>query len=185
MSTVVLVDSRDESIGTAEKLQAHQRGLLHRAVSVFVFDSRDRLLVQRRAAGKYHGGGLWTNTCCSHPAPGETPAVAAERRLFEEMGIRCELRPAFAFLYRADVGDGLIEHEYDHVFVGVSDAEPRPDPNEVGEFARHDPLTALRASIAHSSHWSVWFRLALHELIGRSDKLAPPSSLGLESLSKG
>ncbi len=170
MSSVVLVDPRDEPIGTLEKLQAHQRGLLHRAVSVFVFDSRGRLLVQRRAAGKYHGGGLWTNTCCSHPAPGETPAAAAERRLFEEMGMRCELRWAFAFLYRADVGGGLVENEYDHVFVGRSDDEPRPDSSEVGDFARHDPRQALAAAMADSNQWSVWFRLALHELIGRPGK---------------
>lgn len=179
MSSVVLVDSRDEPVGSLEKLEAHQRGLLHRAVSVFVFDSRGRLLVQRRAAGKYHGAGLWTNTCCSHPAPDETPAVAAERRLFEEMGLRCGLRRAFAFLYRAQVGEGLIEHEYDHVFVGQSDAEPRPDPSEVSDFARRDPRTALAAAIADSGRWSVWFRLALHELNARSDKLKVPSLLNL------
>src|SRR5918997_6672888 len=115
---VILVDEADREVGTGSKLEAHREGALHRAFSVFVFDRRGRLLLQKRAAGKYHSGGLWSNTCCGHPRPGEATAEAARRRLREEMNFDCELRAAFEFLYRAQFTNKLIEHEYDHVFVG-------------------------------------------------------------------
>lgn len=139
---------------------------------MFVFDARGALILQRRAAGKYHGAGLWTNTCCSHPRPGEPPGRAAERRLEEEMGIRCPLSPAFSFLYRADVGGGLTENEYDHVFVGRCGGALRPDPAEVGAW-RAVPAPELHASIARRPEdYTVWFRLALSELAARG-LLAP------------
>src|SRR5215469_9008927 len=131
---VVLVDKQDRQIGVEEKVRAHALGLLHRAVSVFVFSSGGDLLLQRRAAGKYHCGGAWSNTACGHPEAGETPESAAARRLRQEMGIDCPLHAAGAFLYRLPVGRGLIEHEYDHVFWGSSDAIPEPNPDEVEDW---------------------------------------------------
>lgn len=128
---VVLVDEHDEPLGILGKLEAHRQGLLHRAFSVFLFDGEGRLLLQQRALGKYHSGGLWTNTCCSHPRPGEPVRQAAERRCLEEMGIRCVLEERFSFIYRAVLADGLTEHEFDHVLFGRFDGVPRPDPREV------------------------------------------------------
>ena len=128
---VVLVDAEDRVVGTMAKLEAHRRGLLHRAVSVFVRDSSDRLLLQQRAPGKYHSGGLWTNTCCSHPRPGESVAEAAERRLVEEMGFSCSLTFLFLMRYCAPVPNGLVEHELVHVFGGRFDGAPDPNPREV------------------------------------------------------
>jgi len=129
----VLVDETDGFLGTAEKLAAHHQGLRHRAVSVLVFDVLDRVLLQRRAAGKYHSGGLWSNTCCGHPVPGEASREAAERRLREELGLRIPLGYLTTFSYRTAVSDHLIEHELDHVFVGRTNRAPTPDPAEVAE----------------------------------------------------
>ena len=126
---VVLVDEQDRPLGTAAKLEAHQSGgRLHRAFSVFIFDSAGRMLLQRRGAGKYHFGGLWTNACCSHPQRDEPVVEAARPRLREEFGFDAELTPAFTFIYRAtDPASGLTEHEFDHVFFGRFDGEPHPD----------------------------------------------------------
>ena len=158
---VVLVDEHDAELGTAEKQQAHREGRLHRAISVFVVDGAGRLLLQRRAAGKYHSGGQWTNTCCSHPRPGEPVDAAALRRLREEMGIAAELRPAFTFLYRADVGGGLTEHELDHVFVGRYEGDAHPDPDEVDGW-RWVPVDELRADVdAHPERYTPWFRIVM------------------------
>src|SRR5919205_4313288 len=123
---LILVDAQDRELGVKEKLQAHVEGALHRAVSVFVFDGGGRLLLQKRAPTKYHSAGLWSNTACGHPRPGESTLAAARRRLREEMGFDCELREAFQFLYRAELDGELVEHEYDHVFVGVHDRDPAP-----------------------------------------------------------
>ena len=127
MPNVLLVDADDQPIGEAEKLAAHQQGLLHRAFSVFIFsnDEKPRLLLQQRAANKYHGGGLWTNTCCSHPEPNQPLAEAASIRLFHEMGINADLHPVGKFTYKAEFENGLIEHEIDHVFVGFMDRDQR------------------------------------------------------------
>jgi isopentenyl-diphosphate delta-isomerase len=163
--TVVLVDENDREVGTAEKLEAHVSGALHRAFSVFVLNGRGELLLQRRAAGKYHCGGLWTNTCCGHPRPGEPVAAGARRRLREEMGIDCELTPAGTFVYRAEVGGGLVEHEYDHVFLARHDADPSPDPAEADawRWAELEPLIAQAE--AFPAEFTPWFALALRELV--------------------
>ncbi|MEX1023558.1 MAG: isopentenyl-diphosphate Delta-isomerase [Planctomycetota bacterium] len=144
---VVLVDEADRELGTREKLVAHQRGELHRALSVFLFDVHGRVLLQRRALGKYHSAGLWANACCSHPRPGEDVAEAARRRLAEELGVEAQLKAAGTFLYRAEVGAGLVEHELDHVFVGRFDGDPRLDPGEADAWVWLEPA-ALEARIA-------------------------------------
>jgi isopentenyl-diphosphate delta-isomerase len=132
---VILVDARDQEIGREAKLVAHRRGDRHRAISVCVTDSQGRMLLQRRAASKYHSGGLWTNACCTHPRPGESVAGAAERRLQEELGVTCALQFLFRTHYEAPVGAELIENEIVHVFHGEYSGLVRPDPSEVDEFA--------------------------------------------------
>jgi isopentenyl-diphosphate Delta-isomerase len=161
LTAVVLVDERDVPCGTAGKLEVHQTGVLHRACSVFVFDAVGRLLLQRRALGKYHSGGCWSNTCCGHPLPGESPLEAAHRRLREEMGFDCTLRPWCEFRYQADLGDGLVEHEYDHVFVGRYDRAPMPNLDEVGDWAWAS-LEAVQQDIAEQpDRYTKWFPIAL------------------------
>lgn len=157
---VVLVDRADRPIGAAEKLLAHRRGLLHRAISVFVFDSAGRMLIQRRALGKYHSAGLWSNTACSHPRPGEPAAAAAVRRLREEMGLTCPVEHAFSFIYRVDLGDGLTEHEYDRVFLGQCDARPDPDPEEVLDWRFLQPAAIRREMATRPDRFTYWFRIA-------------------------
>ena len=156
---VVLVDENDAEVGTLEKQRAHLEGRLHRALSVFVLNARGEMLLQRRAAGKYHSGGLWTNACCSHPRPGEAVGQAARRRLREEMGIDCALTPLFAFTYRADVGDGLVEHEYDHVFAARWDGDPQPSVDEVDGW-RWVPVEEIAREVRRSPEaFTPWFRM--------------------------
>ena len=131
---VILVDEQDNEIGTMEKMEAHRLALLHRAVSVFIVNSKGEWLLQRRAEHKYHSKGLWTNTCCSHPYPNESNLDAAHRRLMEEMGLECELMELFSFMHKEELENGLTEHELDHVFVGFSDAEPTLNPEEAMEW---------------------------------------------------
>lgn len=158
---VVLVTELDEEIGTMEKMQAHREGALHRAFSVFILNDAGEMLLQRRAAGKYHSPGLWTNACCSHPRTGESVASAASRRLREELGFAAPLKPLTPMLYRADVGGGLIEHEYDHLFLGHYSQPVVPVPaeasdvryvalKELGEWMRERPEDFTR-----------WFHLAM------------------------
>lgn len=156
--SVILVDAEDKAIGTMAKLEAHQRGLLHRAVSVFVRDGRGRLLLQQRAQGKYHSGGLWTNTCCGHPRPGEAAAEAASRRLVEEMGIDCSLAFLFSMQYRAPVSSGLVEHELVHVFGGRFDGVPIPDPREVMAWCWKDTADIAKAMDDRPETYTVWFQ---------------------------
>lgn len=164
---VLLVDENDRELGSAPKGRVHRTGERHRAVSVFLFDDHGRTLLQRRADAKYHSPGLWSNTCCGHPRPGETPLVAAKRRLREEMGIECELTHVATFEYRADVGQGLLEHEVDHVYRGTFTGAPSPDPSEVGDWEWKD-LDALAADcVGNPSRYSVWLPLALAR-IGRN-----------------
>ncbi|MDH4045248.1 MAG: isopentenyl-diphosphate Delta-isomerase [Gemmatimonadota bacterium] len=156
----MLVDARDRVVGSAPKLDAHRSGMLHRAFSVFVFDAEGSLLLQQRARRKYHSGGLWTNTCCGHPRPGETTVVAARRRLREEMGIACTLEEAGSFLYRAEVGGGLVEHELDHVLVGYSRDEPVPDPLEVAGWRRVQIPEVYREVTRVPARFTAWFTRA-------------------------
>lgn len=161
---VILVNERDEPVGTAEKLAAHESGRLHRAFSVFILNGAGELLLQRRAVGKYHSPGLWSNACCSHPRPGEGTAAAAHRRLGEELSFDCGLEHVGSFLYRADVGNGLVEHELDHLFLGYWDGTPIPAPEEVGA-VRWLGLPELRREIGDSPEaFTYWLRVALREL---------------------
>lgn len=155
---VVLVNQHDEAVGTMGKLRAHEEGALHRAFSVFLFDDHGRLLLQRRAAVKYHSAGLWTNTCCSHPRPQESVLDAAMRRLHEEMGIRVELEPKFSFIYHADLENGLQEHELDHVLFGSYSGAASPDPGEADAWKYMHP-DELEADLRHHpERYTVWLR---------------------------
>lgn len=131
---VILVNEQDAETGVMEKMQAHREGLLHRAFSVLIYNHKHELLLQRRAAGKYHSPGLWTNTCCSHPRPGEEIREAARRRLMEEMGIGTPLKVTGSFIYRHTFDNGLTEYEYDHVLEGISDTDPVMNPEEADDF---------------------------------------------------
>jgi isopentenyl-diphosphate delta-isomerase len=155
---VVLVDADDVAIGTAGKLEAHRRGLRHRAISALVHNRAGEFLLQRRSPAKYHSGGLWTNACCSHPLPGESVADAAQRRLAQEMGVACPLAPLFTFAYRAAVPGGLIEDEIVHVFGGTHDGPVVPDPAEVSEW-KWIALGKLAADLRERPEaYTVWFR---------------------------
>lgn len=135
VTNVVLVDENDNQVGIEEKMRAHQDGgRLHRAFSVFVFNGKGETMLQKRAETKHSAKNIWSNTCCSHPNPNEATITAARRRLKEEMGFDCDLKEVFHFTYKADVGEGLTEHEYDHVFFGFYDKDPKPDPKEVGDW---------------------------------------------------
>jgi isopentenyl-diphosphate Delta-isomerase len=168
---VILVDESDTEIGTAEKLQTHREGALHRAFSIFVFNPKDELLLQKRAKTKYHSGGLWSNTCCSHPRPAEPIHAAAHRRLMEEMGFGCDLEEIFSFTYRVQFADDLFEHEYDHVFVGTYDGEPAPNPAEVNAWKWMD-LDVLRQDVRrYPDRYTYWLKLCVEKMdprIGRS-----------------
>jgi len=128
---VILVNEKDEQIGLMEKIEAHEKALLHRAFSVFVFNKKGELMLQQRALTKYHTPGLWTNTCCSHQREGETNVEAGKRRLLEEMGFTTDLKDTISFIYKAPFENGLTEHEYDHILVGQYDEDPKPNPEEV------------------------------------------------------
>jgi isopentenyl-diphosphate delta-isomerase len=157
---VILVDSRDNQTGTCEKMEAHERGLLHRAFSVFIFDSKGQLLLQQRSFHKYHSGGLWTNACCSHPAPGEDTAAGASRRLKEEIGIEAPLEKIFDFVYRSHFQNGLTEHEFDHVFVGEYEGEINYNADEVMDVC-YKPLNLVRTELVNEPwKYTAWFHLA-------------------------
>lgn len=159
MSDVILVNETDEQIGVIEKLQAHQKGLLHRAFSVFIFNDNNELMLQRRAFDKYHSGGLWTNTCCSHPAPHETVEEACHRRLREEMGFDTRLEFVTSFIYKAKLDQELTEHEFDHVYIGVYNEKPVINEAEVSEW-KFVNLTDLEQEMKKNpDHFTVWFKI--------------------------
>lgn len=159
--SVILVNEQDQPTGTMEKMEAHRRGLLHRAFSVFVFNDRDELLLQRRALSKYHSAGLWTNTCCSHPRPGEDTEAAAHRRLQEEMGFDCALRPKATFVYKTPFDNGLTEHEFDHVFTGTFNHDPVINREEAEGFAWRTIDDIRHDMNARPEAYTSWFRIAL------------------------
>lgn len=163
MEEVILVDENDNPIGTMEKMEAHRKGLLHRAFSILVFNSKGELLLQKRSPKKYHSGGLWTNTCCSHPRPNEHIKDALRRKLKQEMGI--DVTPEFShkFIYKTDLENNLIEHEYDHVYVGRFDGTPDINPDEVEEW-RFQDLNRVRDDInKNPQDFTYWFKLIIND----------------------
>lgn len=165
-NTVIAVNEQDEVVGYFEKMEAHRKGILHRAISVFIFNSRGEWLLQQRAAHKYHSALLWSNSTCTHPMKGEADLEAANRRLFEEMGMKAELEKQFSFQYRAHLENDLIEHELDHIFIGYSDALPEINPEEVAAY-RYISQTDLTAELAtHPERFSEWFKLLFERMKG-------------------
>lgn len=161
---VILVDQNDKEIGLIEKLQAHQEGILHRAFSIFIFNEKNEVLMQKRASNKYHSPGLWTNTCCSHPRKGETLDEATQRRLKQEMGFIVDMKKIFDFIYKTPVGDNLIEHEFDHVFVGkYSGQSIELNPEEVEEY-KWMSLDNLTSDIENNpEQYTEWLKIAFKE----------------------
>ena len=164
---VVLVDEQDQCVGFAPKLSAHQAGgRLHRAFSVFIFNAAGKMLIQQRAWQKYHFGGHWTNTCCSHPRKDESVLQAAQRRLREEFGFNTELKEAFSFIYRAeDAQSGLTEHEYDHVVTGEFNGEPGANPQEIAAWKWVDVATLLEDVRANPQYYTPWFQQVLDQVL--------------------
>jgi len=167
---VIIVNDHDIAIGVEDKTRAHLLGVLHRAFSIFVMNSAGRLLLQRRALSKYHSRGLWSNTCCGHPRPGESINQASRRRLREEMGFDADLESVFQFRYRADLEEGLIENEYDHVLVGLFDGVPKPNPAEVAEYRWVDPTTLSLGLEAHPESYTYWFRISFDRVFEQSNQ---------------
>lgn len=168
---VVVVDENDNAIGLAEKMDAHVNPVMHRAFSVFIFNSDKQLLLQRRALGKYHSPGLWTNTCCSHPRQDETILDAARRRMREEMGMCCNMEEAFSFTYKADVGQGLTEHEFDHVLIGHSNDSPHINPDEVDSI-RYATLEEISKEInERPEQFTMWFKIVFNRLVKHFNSL--------------
>jgi isopentenyl-diphosphate Delta-isomerase len=158
---IIKVDAFDKEIGSIEKMEAHYKGVLHRAFSILIFNSKNQLLLQKRHSGKYHSPGLWTNTCCSHPRFGESLQDAIYRRLKEELGFTCELKEIFSFVYKVEFEDKLIENEYDHVFIGTYDGEVLPNEYEVEDF-KWVSINEVKADIAANPHlYTYWFKVLL------------------------
>ncbi|HUQ66393.1 MAG TPA: isopentenyl-diphosphate Delta-isomerase [Flavitalea sp.] len=165
MNEVILVDKNDVAIGRMEKLEAHEKALLHRAFSVFIFNNKGEMLLQQRADKKYHSAGLWTNACCSHPSPGEDTAAAAIRRLKEELGFTTTLNKAFTFIYRTDFENGLTENEFDHVYTGIYDGPVIPDISEVKSYV-YMPVDEVEKFVAKEpARYTSWFLIAFPQMI--------------------
>ncbi|MEO2064577.1 MAG: isopentenyl-diphosphate Delta-isomerase [Christiangramia sp.] len=156
---VILVNEKDEQIGLMEKIEAHEKALLHRAFSVFVFNDRNELMIQQRALTKYHSPGLWTNTCCSHQREGESNIAAGKRRLMEEMGFSTELKDTISFIYKAPFDNGLTEHEFDHILVGKYEEAPQPNPDEVASWKWVDLEELKKDMSANPCIYTEWFKI--------------------------
>jgi isopentenyl-diphosphate Delta-isomerase len=161
---VILVDEQDNAIGTMGKMEVHEKAILHRAFSIFIFNNKGEILLQQRAADKYHSAGLWTNTCCSHPRPGEDTLAAAHNRLQEEMGFTTPLSKTFSFIYKAPFDNGLTEHEYDHVFIGTYNGIVQPDPLEVSDYCYQSVEEIKSNIITQPGKFTEWFKIALPKL---------------------
>lgn len=165
---VILVDREDREVGFMEKIQAHREARLHRAFSVFLLNNKGEVLLQQRALDKYHCGGMWTNACCSHPRAGETLQAAVDRRLQEEMGIVCDTNWVYSFIYKADVGKGLVEHEFDHVFFGRFSDDPKPDAKEVCDWT-YVGLEELKTDVEDNpTKYTPWFKIILAEVLDKN-----------------
>lgn len=161
---VILVDENDNELGSMEKIEAHEKAVLHRAFSIFIFNDKGQMMLQQRALSKYHSPGLWTNTCCSHPRPGETLEVATRRRIVEEMGFSCEMEEVLDFIYKAPFDHGLTEHELDHVFMGKYNNDPVINPGEVEAWKWIELSDLLRDVEENPDKYTVWFKIALKEM---------------------
>ena len=174
IAEVILVNENDEAIGSMEKIEAHQKAILHRAFSIFIFNEKGEMLLQQRASNKYHSPNLWTNACCSHPMPGEITIDAAHRRLVEEMGFDSHLDFAFSFIYKAEFDNGLFEHEFDHVFIGKFNGAIDTNPNEVKDFCFMS-VQAIADSLQNHQHkYTAWFKIAFPLLVQFLDAKQAP-----------
>jgi len=161
---VILVNEHDDMVGTMDKIDAHKQGLLHRAFSIFIFNSKGEMLLQQRAIDKYHSGGLWTNACCSHPMPGEKTQDAAERRLNEELGFETRIEKIFDFIYKTGFDNGLTEYEFDHVFAGEYEGQINMNPKEVNDVC-YKGLAAIRDMLqTHPQKFTAWFHIAFPKI---------------------
>lgn len=166
-NNIILVNENDEPIGASEKLEAHQLGKLHRAFSIFIFNSKGELLLQKRASSKYHSGGLWSNTCCSHPRVNEDTLSAAHRRLQEEMGLDCDLKEVHRFVYKIKFDNGLTEYEYDHVLVGKSDEAPKLNLEEVEDW-KWVKLSQLCEDVKNNpENFTSWLKICLNDVLSK------------------
>ena len=164
---VILVDLENNQIGVEEKILAHKKKLLHRAFSIFLFNDKNEILLQKRAPHKYHSGNLWTNTCCSHPRHRESIMEAANRRLYEEMGIKAKLKPLLSFIYKAKFDNGLTEHEFDHVVFGKFDGEPNINHDEVSDWKWQD-IDFLKSDLVNNPiNYTVWFKIIFEEFYNK------------------
>ncbi len=168
---VILVDHLDREIGISPKMEAHKKGKLHRAVSVFIFNSEGKWLLQQRASDKYHCADLWSNACCTHPVQGESVLSAASRRLMEEMGLNVVLHKLMELKYISELDNGLIENEYDHIFVGFSDDIPQLNPNEVAEYS-YQSIQRIQKGIKNIPNgFTPWFKLLVPQIVKRQREI--------------
>ncbi len=158
MEEVILVNEKDEEIGMMEKMEAHRKAVLHRAFSIFIFNGKNELMLQRRALEKYHSPGLWSNTCCSHPRKGENVVAAGHRRLMEEMGFDCEIRQIFSFIYKAELDKGMTEHELDHVLIGKCESHPEINKEEVHDWKWISLFELDKDMSENPEDYTVWFK---------------------------
>ena len=168
---VILVDAYDNEIGLMEKMEAHEKGALHRAFSVFIFNSKGDIILQKRSREKYHSGVLWSNTCCSHPRPGESLSEATNRRLMEEMGMSTELFHTFSFQYKSKLDHNMIENELDHVFIGYSNDIPEPNKDEVEGYCYMSPDVLGMGFEKHPEEYTEWLKICFKELMNYINKL--------------
>lgn len=165
IENIIVVDENDIEKGKIEKMEAHEKGILHRAFSVFVFNSKNEMLLQQRAKTKYHSPGLWSNTCCSHPHFGEKLEEAVHRRLKEELGFDCDVKEIFSFIYKAELEYGLTEHEFDHVFIGKFDGDITPNKDEIEDFKWITVEELKKDVILNSNAYTVWFKKCIDNVI--------------------